>query len=315
MTDPSGGFVIGVDAGGTKTLALLAAPDGTLIGRGAAGPGNYQSAGADAALAALEAAISAAVDSAGKVAGAKDFAIAALCLGMAGVDRPEDRAWISTWAQRRFPNTQLRIANDAQLVLAAGTPENTGIAVISGTGSMVYAAGAQGISARAGGWGYLLGDEGSGYAVGLAGMRAVVRAHDGRGPSTLLTGLLLAHFGLSDASGLVGIVYRSGLTRPEIARLSILVDVAAQQNDPAALEIFAQAADELALAARAAAARLSLDQPIPCALAGGGFTKGKTLLAAFGESTRRGGPLLEPVQLVAEPALGAVKIALGMIDR
>jgi len=125
---------LGIDGGGSKTTALLADADGQTIGRGVAGPSNYHVVGVEMAYAALDAAITAAfVDAA-----LPPEPFAALCLGMAGVGRPEDRRVIQAWADAHYPGAVLRIANDAELVLAAGTPEGWGVAVIAGTGSLVY---------------------------------------------------------------------------------------------------------------------------------------------------------------------------------
>ena len=99
---------------------------------------------------------------------------------------------------------------DAALLLAAGTPDGWGVAVVAGTGSMAFARGTDGRTARAGGWGPLLGDEGSGYALALSGLRAAARAADGRAQATLLTDRLLAACGLSRPEDLVGIVYQGG---------------------------------------------------------------------------------------------------------
>ena len=163
-------LLLGLDGGGSKTLALLADAEGRVIGRGIAGASNYQNIGETAAWAALDTAIAAAFAD----AGLEPSAVAAVGLGLAGVDRPEDRALFEGWAARRFGGAPVVIANDAELVLAAGTPDGWGIALISGTGSIVFGRSPQGEMARAGGWGHIMGDEGSGYAIGV---EALPRGH------------------------------------------------------------------------------------------------------------------------------------------
>ncbi len=96
------------------------------------------------------------------------------------------------WAARTQLAATVDVIEDAALLLAAGTPDGWGVAVVAGTGSMAFARAADGRTARAGGWGPLLGDEGSGYAIALAGLRAAARAADGRAPATPLTDRLLA---------------------------------------------------------------------------------------------------------------------------
>ena len=144
--------------------------------------------------------------------------MAAVGLGLAGVDRPEDRALFEGWAAGRFGGAPVVIANDAELVLAAGTPDGWGIALISGTGSIVFGRSPHGEMARAGGWGHILGDEGSGYAIGVEALRAVMRAFDGRGPATALTDAVLLHWSLKTPPDLVGRVYRDPAALPSSRR-------------------------------------------------------------------------------------------------
>ena len=128
------------------------------------------------------------------------------------------------------------VIEDAALLLAAGTPDGWGVAVVAGTGSMAFARGADGRTARAGGWGPLLGDEGSGYAIALAGLRAAARAADGRAAATPLTDRLLAAFGLTRPEELIGVVYRGG-DRAALAALAPVVLEAADAGDAVAAEI------------------------------------------------------------------------------
>ncbi|MBN1921232.1 MAG: hypothetical protein JW892_08315 [Anaerolineae bacterium] len=312
--------LIGVDGGGSKTLALVATLEGQIIGRALAGPSNYHAVGLEAATTALESAIRAALETAGyDPVGASP---GALCLGLAGMGRPEDRANIKAWAAETFPDTPVTVVTDAQLVLAAGTPKGWGIALISGTGSLAYGEAPDGRSARAGGWGYLLGDEGSGYAIGLAALRAVTHAADGRGPQTALTSSLLAHWKLSQPQNLVQYVYASqrDTGRAEIAALAPLVEAAAEASgagDAVARAILRQAGQELALALKAVAQQLGLvgsAQAIPCALAGSVLVQGRRVTAVLLEAVAEMGLALDPVTLVAEPALGALKLAKSAFD-
>jgi N-acetylglucosamine kinase-like BadF-type ATPase len=299
------GLLVGIDGGGSKTVALLAGRSAVVLGRGIAGPSNYQAIGAEAAGAALTAAVRAAYADAGLPFVPPD----AICLGLAGVYRPEDQAFIQTWAATELPGTAVRTVNDAALVLAAGTPDDWGVAIICGTGSIALGRSSEGAAVRAGGWGYLLGDEGSGYAIGVAALRAVVRGYDGRGPATALTGVILAHWGLPDPPALVKRVYRDALARAEIAALAELVDATAAAGDPVAQEILAAAADELALAAAAVVAGLGVAPPIPCALAGGVIIKGEALRSRFLAAVQARGLRLHPITAVVEPAAGAVRLA------
>jgi len=306
-------LILGLDGGGSKTLALLADATGRVLGCGTAGSSNYQNIGAAAAWAALDGAIAAAFADAGRPPGS----LAAVCLGLAGVDRPEDRELFAGWAAERFGGAPAVIANDAEIVLAAGTPDDWGVAVISGTGSIVFGRHATraGKMARAGGWGHILGDEGSGYAIGVAALRAVMCAFDGRGPATALTEAVLAHWGVAAPPDLVGRVYREEVGAAEIAALARLVDTAAGAGDAVACDILRQAGRDLALTVEAVVRRLGLSAPTPCALAGGVIVNGGQARAAFLAAAAERGLDLRPITPVTEPARGAVRLAADLLRR
>jgi N-acetylglucosamine kinase-like BadF-type ATPase len=296
--------ILGIDAGGSKTRALVGRVDGQVIGSGEAGPANYQSTGQAAAFEALDLAVRRALEE----AGARAEQVASLCLGAAGMDRPEDFSVFQGWAAGAFPLARLRLVNDARIVLAAGTPAGWGLVIISGTGSIAYGRTAQGTTARAGGWGYLLGDEGSGYSIGLRALQAVMRAHDGRDGQTLLREAVLSEWGLTAPEALVRKVY-AGLSRADIARLAGLVERCAEAGDPKASQILAWAGAELAEVASAVVKQLQFEGPVPAALTGGVLLHGKRVREVLLEAAKGMGLLFEPVQMVEDPTLGALRLA------
>jgi N-acetylmuramic acid 6-phosphate etherase len=297
---------LGIDGGGTHTVALLAGRGGAVLGRGTAGPSNRQAVGTERALAALDEAVSAAFAAADR----NRTPVASACLGLAGADRPEDQAVIREWAERVRLAGQVEATSDAAILLAAGTPEGWGLVLIAGTGSIAFGRAADGRRARAGGWGHLLGDEGSAYALVMAALRAVARAADGRGPATSLTERLLARLGVSHPQGLIAAVYRSGRDRADLAALAPLVVEAAEEDEVTA-RIVEEEAQELAQAGAAVAGQLGWASPLPVALAGG------LLLGSAGyrERVLRGlrslGVQPRAVTLVEEPAQGALQLALS----
>jgi N-acetylmuramic acid 6-phosphate etherase len=304
-------LVLGFDGGGTRTIALLASRRGDgewkLLGRGESGPSNRQAVGTPAALAALDAA----ADQAFAAAGQKRGPVRAACLGLAGAGRPKDQEIIREWAARTKLAARVDVIEDAALLLAAGTPEGWGVAVVAGTGSMAFARSADGRTARAGGWGPLLGDEGSGYAIALAGLRAAARAADGRAAATPLTDRLLAACGLTRPDELVGVVYRGG-DRATLAALAPVVLEAADSGDAVAREIVSTAAAELAAAAAAAARSLGLGAQFPIALAGGLLASCTGYRTRFLAAVAERGLQADPVTIVTEPAEGAVRLALAL---
>jgi N-acetylglucosamine kinase-like BadF-type ATPase len=298
-------YLLGIDAGGTKTTALLADHAGAILSRGTAGPANFQVIG----HAAAEAALAQAAQSAYAAAGVAHPGIGAVCIGLAGVDRAHERTHFRNWAAAHFPGAAVRIVNDAELVLAAGTPDDWGAALICGTGSIVYGRGVGGARARAGGWGHLLGDEGSGYAIGLAALRALLRAYDGRSPATELTPRVLDHWQLSTPPDLLHRVYQEHAGKAAIAGLAPLVIDAAVGGDRTAAAIVEEAAAELALAVAAVAQRLAVTGALPCAVAGGLILGAPLLLRRFLAQAESHGLRLDPVTRVVEPALGAIRLA------
>jgi glucosamine kinase len=299
--------VLGIDAGGTKTVCLLANEDGTILSV-ARGPGaNLQVAGELEVEKVLHHVMDTALD------GRQDARPSAVCLGIAGVDREDDSRIVSAIMRRITPGSRVLVVNDALVALEAGAPGAPGIVIICGTGSIAYGRSAEGVAARAGGWGHIIGDEGSGYWIGRQAVQAVMRDADGRGPATSLTKQVLAHFAVPAASGLVHIVYGPHTTNRSIAMLGPAVQSASESGDAVASAILDRAASELALAARSVADRLQLRQrAFPFVLAGGAFRVVPGLVDRLRPRLRDIAPAAVAMDLLHdEPALGAVRLALA----
>ncbi len=307
-------FVLGIDAGGTKTVCLLAqASDGAVIGRGIGGPGNIRASSAEQVRLALSTAIEAAFVAAGR--NRATTTIAAAVIGAAGAARADDRAIVEGLVAQLLPASRYRVTNDAAIALQAALPSGPGVLLISGTGSIGYGRTATGREVRAGGWGYLLDDVGSAYAVGLAGLAAVLRAHDGRGATTALSSSVLAAWNLTNPEQIIGLVYQQPLPRDQIAALAPTVLAAARAGDPVAVAIVKHAG--AALGELAVATLRQLDTPslatMPLITDGGFLRVGADLLLP---------PLLAVVatagwsvaqqQAAAEAAAGAVALAQAL---
>lgn len=303
-------LVVGVDGGATRTLALLAdAATGRVVGRGEAGPSNIQAVGEEAALREL----GLATDRAFAAAGLPRAAVGAACLGLAGIDL-DGRDVIDRWATGVGLTDRLSVANDAALLFAAGTPEGWGLAVIAGTGSNCLTLGPDGHEARAGGWGYVMGDEGSAYLVGLRGLRAACRAADGIGEPTALLAAYLGKLGSADPRDFIPTVYRGAWDQAAIAGMAPLVLDAAAAGDATADRIVREEAAELARTAAAAVRHGRLDPgAVPVALAGGLVLRGERFRGLFLDGLRAAGVTPSAVGLVDEPAAGAVVLARKLV--
>jgi N-acetylglucosamine kinase-like BadF-type ATPase len=228
---------------------------------------------------------------------------------MAGVDRPGETALVRRLLEGLVTAAHIIVVNDALVALEAGAPGRPGVVVISGTGSIAYGRDARDRSARAGGWGYVLADEGSGYWLGRQALRAVMRQADGRDAPTSLTSRLLAHYHVGRAQDLVRKVYTGDLKPAAIATLASTVQAAASEGDAVASRIIEVGADELAGMAASVASRLELSRP-EVVLAGGIFRAvprmGEAVIARL--SVRL--PDARARRLEVEPAAGAVRLAI-----
>ena len=297
--------VLGIDSGGTKTVCLLADERGLILSEGR-GPGaNLHTAGEVAVERVLADVIAQAI-------GDREIVPAAICLGIAGVDRDDEMRTIRAIMGRIGTDSRVLVVNDALIALVAGAKDAPGIVIIAGTGSIVYGHNAGGEAARAGGWGHMIGDEGSGYWIGREALAAVMRASDGRGPATRLTGEILTHLNLNDESRLPRIVYDRESPRMTVAALGPIVQEVAAQGDAVATRILERAAEELVLAARSVASRLEMrGDAFTFFLAGGVFRVVPWLAEELPRRLAEVAPRCQVQLLHEEPAVGAVWLALA----
>ncbi len=297
--------VLGIDAGGTKTVCLLADERGHILAESRGGGANLQAAGELEVEKVLHHVMEEAL-------GDRDIRPAAICLGIAGVDRADDAEAVRGIMRRIGFKTRTLVVNDALIALVAGAGDRPGVVVVSGTGSIAYGRDARGRAARAGGWGYLLGDEGGGFWIGRAALNAVVREFDGRGPRTLLTDMVLAEMRLDSPPQLIHAVYVRGLHRFAIAQIAPIVQQAASRGDAVATGIIDRAAAELAAAAASVIRGLDMrGDSFPIVLGGGVFRGLPSLVGMVAGLLAEVAPRSEVRQLTVEPALGAVTLALS----
>jgi len=297
--------VLGIDAGGTKTVCLLADDRGTVLAEGRGRGANLQASGELELEKVLYEVMAQAI-------GDRPWRADAICLGIAGADRQDDVQTVRSIMRRISPGSRVLVVNDALVALEAAAPGAPGIVIIAGTGSIAYGRNARGSAARAGGWGHILGDEGSGYWIGRAALAAVVREADGRGPATALSGAVLEHFGAETAGALIHLVYHRDVPRTHVAALGPIVQTAASSGDAVARDILERAAEELVLAARSVASRLEMrGEPFPFVLAGGIFRVVPWLVDELGRRLLEVAPRCHVRPLTEEPAVGAVSLAMA----
>lgn len=296
---------MGIDAGGTKTIGFLADERGEVLAETRAGAANLHAAGEPE----VERILRGVVDEA---TGGRGHELAAVCVGMAGAERDTDQRAVVAILKRIGILGRTLVVNDAFVALSAGVREGPGIVLVSGTGSIIYGRSARGLAARAGGFGRIFGDEASGYWLGRRALQAVARASDGRGPATLLTSLVLAHFGVTQAWDLIQHVNTRVLEHGVVSALAPVVEEARARQDEVATAILEEAAQELVTAASSVTDRLSMrEDSFGFVLAGGAFKAAPWLATELARRLPAVAAKATVTLLEAEPAQGAVWLALA----
>lgn len=303
-------LMIGLDGGGTKTVAVLARggkKDFSIIGRGVSSASNPRVVGFDNAICAINDAVRLAFTDA-KIPVLKPGLLVA---GISGAGREEEKnilhKGISNLAKK------VVITPDASLVLEEGLMEGWGIAVISGTGSMVLGKNQQGESFRSGGWGNILGDEGSAYALGMGALKLVTQIADGRKKTSLLNEKILANLQITHAQEIVAMFSGKKLEKARIAGLAIEVLHAQEQGDQNAAVLINEQAGLLSACVVAVYNQMKIkDEMVPLTLAGSLLCKSDEYRRVFLEHLSCENIKLGMLTLVHEPALGALRLAVNL---
>ena len=295
------GIVAGIDAGGTKTRAFAMTRAGEIVGRGAGGPGNLLSS----------------PDPRGSISAALAAALAgrqpdAVVLSCAGGDRAADRERGREILRGILgPDVPVAVTHDAQAALYAGNTAGCGVVLIAGTGSVAYGRNANGDEERSGGWGYLIGDEGSAFWIGTEGLRAASYDFDGRGSSTAISRHLYRDLGVADFPGVLPLLYGRPHPAPAIAAATRAVARANIEGDQVAANIIQRGARELAHAVTVVAARLGLSDG-PVYLAGGAFENVRALEQSVRRELLSALPRAAVEPIAEEPAMGAARLAAAL---
>jgi N-acetylglucosamine kinase-like BadF-type ATPase len=290
---------LGVDGGQSSSTALIGDQTGRILGVGHAGPCNHVSTEESRAkfITVINDCVQAACAQAG-LSGSQRFAVA--CLGFSG--GPADKEAL---LHEIISSDQTIVTDDALIALSGATAGQPGIIAIAGTGSIAFGRNQTGQIARAGGWGYIFGDEGSAFDIVRRALRAALRFEEGWGPSTTMGLALLEATGARDANDLLHRFYTPEFPRSRVAGLSKLVDQVAENGDEAALEILDEAAQQLAAFAGAVRRQLfKAGQEVLVSYLGGVFRSG-ILLSHFRSLVES-----ESASRVAPPVYGPAAGAL-----
>jgi N-acetylglucosamine kinase-like BadF-type ATPase len=305
-------YVIGIDGGGTKTRLKAADLNCKLLAACEAGPLNLISVSEEEVFKELSLLVAKGLEA----AGADMDDCAAVCIGSAGAAWPSVKSKLEAMLRKIGIRGYITITTDADAALNGAVGGKEGLIVISGTGSICYGRNKDGDTCRVGGWGHIIGDEGSGYKIGLEVLTRVMRSYDGREAKTLLVPMLLEKLRLESPEELVDYVYRSGAGKKEIADLAKLADEAYAQDDVTAYEILSDAAEELFLLARSAIIRLRLEErPARLAACGSVLEKSRCVRNEFIRLVGEAYPGIMITGAENDAAYGAVMLALKMVNR
>lgn len=243
-------YYLGVDGGQSSTVALIADETGRVLGHGKSGPCNHVSAaeGRTKFFSSVNGCLQAACGEAGLDPASIQFA--SVCLGFSGGAEDKDQ-----YARELIRSERYKITHDAEIALAGAVPDQAGMIAIAGTGSMVFGRNHRGETARAGGWGYVYGDEGGAFDLTRRALRAALEHEEGWGSPTDLHQMFLEASGLGSANQLLHSFY-GGVSRPAIASYAPLVTRAALGGDATAQAILQEAAAGLSRYVRGAYSRL-----------------------------------------------------------
>lgn len=296
--------VAGIDGGGTKTQVVLLDDSATWVAVGWGGPANVNFSPEDVVTASFRTGLSQARERSPSPGSRLDCVV---------VSSPTPEAIYRPLVEEILRAREVVRAGEGETALAAGAREPYGIGIIAGTGSLAFGRNRAGQTAGSGGWGAVIGDEGSGYAIAIQAMTAACWALDGRGAPTALVEMLARHLGMASyRDEIIPYVYRRGNGRREFAALAPVVFEAARQGDRVAWQIIRRAGWELARVAAACAGKLGMTDEEFTAVGGGGIYRGggDLMVPLTAKYLKLRCPRAKVVPARYDPAVGAAIIAL-----
>jgi glucosamine kinase len=302
-------FVIGIDGGGTKTRAILADERGTQIAEAVGAGSAVRPQEVERSAGVIAGVVRDVVEAADKA----DMRPRVLCVGVAGVGRePERQALLEMLVSHEIAEDVV-VLTDFAVALEDAFGDGPGVLLIAGTGSSAFARGPTGATARCGGWGPIIGDEGGGAWIGRRALSVVSAATDGREPETALTGAILTATEAEEATALIR--WAAAATPAMFASLAPVVMQVADAGDLRANSLVSMAVEELALHVRSLARQLFTDEraSVPVAFTGGLLSKGTSLRKRLEHRMKSAVPGAQVRAEPIDPARGAVRAALKQL--
>ncbi|MCJ8014258.1 ATPase [Paenibacillus sp. KQZ6P-2] len=301
-------FVAGLDGGGTKTAVTLADEHGMVVKTFTSGAINYNGQDEESVAASLKEIVELIGDACGGIEHCLQ-----MCVGAAGVSNPSVVSRLTDQIRSSGYQGGLQITGDHETAMYGAHQREYGMILIAGTGSIGLGKNKAGKTHRSGGYGHLIDDEGSGYAIGRDLLSAVVQAHDGRIPETVITGLVYKELQINSIQEIIGFVYDKRTNKKDIAALAPVLSEACAAGDPAALGIAEKSASSLLQLVIPVAEALSLQED-SLAVAGSVLLKNTFVRTIFQEKLREHYPAMECITPKSDASMGAVFMALRQLQ-
>jgi N-acetylglucosamine kinase-like BadF-type ATPase len=301
-------YVVGLDGGGTKTAVTIVDESGLEVHTFTSGAINYNGQD-EASVGASLAEIFRTID---RVCAGLHHC-AQVCIGAAGVSNPTVTTRLESSVRASGYRGPLFITGDQDTALSGAHNRELGIILIAGTGSICYGKNEAGDTHRAGGYGYLIDDEGSGYSIGRDLLSVVVRAHDGRLPDTIITGMVFEQLGMTSIGQMIGFVYDKQTNKKDIAALAPILSQACELGDEAALAIADKCARSLLELVVPVAEKLVMQEG-SLAMAGSVLLKNSFVQKAFIEGLKERYPAITCITPKRDAASGAALMALNRLQ-
>ncbi|CAN7732528.1 ATPase [Paenibacillus sp. LjRoot153] len=301
-------YAVGLDGGGTKTAVTIVDESGNEVHTFTSGAINYNGqdvASVQASLAEIFRTIDSVCDGL--------HHCAQVCIGAAGISNPTVATRLETSVRACGYKGPLFITGDQDTALCGAHNRELGIILIAGTGSICYGKNEAGDTHRAGGYGYLIDDEGSGYSIGRDLLSAVVRAHDGRLPATVIAGMVFEQLGMTTIGQIIGFVYDKQTNKKDIAALAPILSKACELGDEAALAIADKSARSLLELVVPVAEKLSMQEGV-LAMAGSALLKNSFIQTAFIDGLKERYPAMTCITPKRDAASGAALMALNRLQ-
>jgi N-acetylglucosamine kinase-like BadF-type ATPase len=294
-------YVLGVDGGGSWTRSVIMRPDGTIIGVGKAGPSNPITSGVEKSLKNIFLAEQKANQN-------RVYNYKLSIFGIAGVYRSKYRQLMFEKLSKAFG--EVKIISDTHSALAGATGCKTGVIAIAGTGSIAYGVNEKGLEAKAGGWGWRLGDEGSGYTIGKNALKAVLRYYDDSEGFTSLKEMILNKLELTNVEEIVDWAYDPNREPRHFASLVPIVKEAEKQGDLIATQIMRESGAELGIITQTVIKKLKMSGKFPVACCGGVFKQPNGYNVSFEDTVKKVAPRCVFIEPLFSPTIGSALLAL-----